>query len=222
MRLLILSHDDDTVTAFRRSSGEMHIHLHLCEEASAARAALEIQRYDALIIDCDDIHAGTTVLKSVRSSRANRAAVVLALLNGGTHDADAIDMGADLVLSKPVSCDRARQELRRLHLMAGRDQRRHPRFAAEGVAYVSSGDTVDRLASIVNLALGGMGLCLHERLDNDDLLRLRFQLPGTSTTIQAQGEIAWADPKGAVGVRFVSLSETSRAELEKWLRVRAG
>jgi DNA-binding response OmpR family regulator len=221
MHLLLLSHDLETVTAFRRSSAEMGIQLYLCEEARDARSALREHRYDAVVIDCDDTHAGRTVLKSVRQGRANRAAVVLAILNGDTHGADAVDMGANLVLNKPVSCDRARQELRRVRALIGNDERQFPRYPAEGTAYVSFGRTIDRRADIRNLALGGMGLHLRDPIEEDEILRLRFQLPGTTTVIQAQGEIVWADPQGGVGIRFVGLAGNSRVELEKWIQARA-
>ena len=221
MHLLLLSHDLETVAAFRRTSGEMGIHLYLCEECQDARSALREHRYDAVAIDCDDTYGGRSVLKSVRQGRANRSAVVLAILNGDTHGADALDMGANLVLSKPVSCDLARQELRRLRALAGKDERRCPRYPAEGVAYVSFGGTIDRRADMVNLATGGMGLRLHDPVGEDEILRVRFQLPGTTTLIQAQGEIVWTDPQGGAGIRFVSLSGNSRMELEKWIQARA-
>jgi ActR/RegA family two-component response regulator len=221
MHLLLLSHDVETVTAFRRSSGEMGIHIYLCDEARDARSALREHRYDAVVIDCDDTHAGRAVLKSVRQGRANRSAVVLAILNGDTQGADAVDMGANLVLSKPVSCDLARQELRRLRALVGNDKRRFPRYPAEGIAYVSFGRTIDRRADMVNLAVGGMGLRLHDPIVEDEILRVRFPLPGTTTVIQAQGEIVWADPRGGIGIRFFSLAGNSRVELEKWIQARA-
>jgi DNA-binding NarL/FixJ family response regulator len=221
MHLLLLSHDLETVAAFRHSSGEMGVHLYLCEEAREARSALREHRYDAVVIDCDDTHAGRTVLKSVRQARANQSAVVLAILNGDTQGADAVDMGANLVLHKPVSCDLARQELRRLRTLVGADERRYARQTTEGTAYVSFGRTVDRRAEISNLALGGMGLRLGDRIVDDEILRVRFQLPGTSTVIQAQGEMVWTDPQGGIGIRFVSLSGEARAALEKWMRARA-
>ena len=162
------------------------------------------------------------MLKSVRQARANHTAVVLAILNGDTHGADAVDMGANLVLNKPVSCALAREELRRLRTLVGADERRFPRYPIEGTAYVSFGRTVDRRADIINLALGGMGLRLSERIVDDEILRVRFQLPGTTTVIQVQGEMVWADPQGGVGIRFVSLSGQARAALEKWIQDRAG
>jgi len=145
---------------------------------------------------------------------------VLAILNGDTQGADALDMGANLVLNKPVSSELARAELRRLRTLVGTDERRFPRYAAQGAAYLSFGQTVDRPAEIVNLALGGMGLRLADRIVEDEILRVRFQLPGTASVVQAQGEIVWTDPQGVVGLRFVSLAGASRAALEKWIQAR--
>ena len=70
--------------------------------------------------------------------------------------------------------------------------------------------------------MAGMGLRFRDPIKEDEILRLRFQLPGTTTVIHAQGEIVWADPQGGVGIRFVSLSGNSRVELEKWIQARAG
>jgi len=222
MHLLLLSHDLETVAAFRSGSGEMGIHLYLCEEAREARSALREHRYDAVVIDCDDTHAGRSVLKSVRQARANRTAVVLAILNGDTQGADAVDMGANLVLNKPISCDLARQELRRLRTLVSVEERRFERYATQGTAYVSFGRTVDRRAEIINVAIGGMGLRLGDRVVDDEIVRVRFQLPGTATVVQAQGEIVWADPQGGVGIRFVSLSGQARAALGKWIQACTG
>ena len=221
MHLLLLSHDTETVTAFRRSSGEMGVDLYLCEEARDARSALREHRYDAIAIDCDDTHAGRMVLKSVRQGCTNRATVVLAILNGDTHGADAMDMGANLVLNKPVSREAARQQLLHLRELMGKDKRSIPRYPAKGTVYVSFGRTIDRGAELVNLAIAGMGICMRERIHDDEIVRLRFQLPGTTAVIQAQGEIVWADPQGVVGIRFISLSGNSRAALETWIQSRA-
>jgi len=222
MHLLLLSHDLETVAAFRSSSGEMGIHLYLCDEAREARSALREHRYDAVVIDCDDTHAGRSVLKSVRQARANRTAVVLAILNGDTQGADAVDMGANLVLNKPISYDLARQELRRLRTLVSVEERRFQRYATQGTAYISFGRTIDRRAEIINLAMGGMGLRLGDRIVDDEIVRVRFQLPGTATVVQGQGEIVWADPQGGVGIRFVSLSGQARAALGKWIQACTG
>jgi len=221
LQMLMLSHDAALVSAFQRTSDESGIELQLCEEAASARAALKQRKYDAVLIDCDDTHAGPAVLKGVRQSLPNRTSLVVAILNGDLHQADAQDMGAHVVLHKPISLDRARLELRNLRGLTGQDQRRSPRYSLKTPVYVSCGRTIDRRAETFNLALGGMGIRLADRLEEDDILRLRFQLPGTAAMIQARGEIAWADPEGRVGIRFVSMPDSTRAEVEKWLTLRA-
>ena len=176
MHLLLLSHDVETVTAFRRSSGEMGVQLYLCEEARDARSALREHRYDAVAIDCDDTYAGRAVLKTVRQAPSNRRTVVLAIVNGDTHGADAIDMGANLVVSKPVSSGRAREELQRLRGLVGADQRRFPRYPAEGTVYLSFGHAIDRRAwkqpDLLAAPYGGGGKVFVEARLEADIVRL--------------------------------------------------
>jgi len=46
---------------------------------------------------------------------------------------------------------------------------------------------------------------------------LRFTLPGTGAALEVQTEIAWADLKGCVGLRFIHVPASSQGLLENWL-----
>jgi hypothetical protein len=50
---------------------------------------------------------------------------------------------------------------------------------------------------------------------------LQFTLPETSLTFEVETEVAWADIKGRVGLRFVKLPESSLQRLEGWLNAQA-
>jgi len=57
-------------------------------------------------------------------------------------------------------------------------------------------------AESTNLSEGGIALLLHHALPKNATPRLRFTLPGTSPVLEVETEIAWADLKGYVGLRF--------------------
>jgi hypothetical protein len=48
-------------------------------------------------------------------------------------------------------------------------------------------------------------------------LKLRFELPGTGTRIQAVGEVRHCLPGVGVGVEFVDLHELARREIQKYV-----
>ena len=52
-------------------------------------------------------------------------------------------------------------------------------------------------------------------------LKLRFELPGTGTRIQAVGEVKHCLPGIGVGVEFVDLHELARVEIDKYVKAMA-
>ena len=53
------------------------------------------------------------------------------------------------------------------------------------------------------------------------LLAFRFQLPDGAVQIEAHGQVAWANPNGQTGVRFIDVAEAVLANLREWLRAAA-
>ena len=46
---------------------------------------------------------------------------------------------------------------------------------------------------------------------------MRFALPGTSTFIRPEAEVAWQNRFGRAGLRFTRLSDLDSEALESWL-----
>jgi hypothetical protein len=61
---------------------------------------------------------------------------------------------------------------------------------------------------------------MHQALPKDAAPRLRFTLPETRSVLEVETEIAWADLKGYVGLRFIDLPASSKELLEAWLNQR--
>jgi hypothetical protein len=70
---------------------------------------------------------------------------------------------------------------------------------------------------LLNLSQGGVGVRLDHELDTRESLQVSFKLPGTRYTVKAQGEIAWTDRQGHVGIRFVDVSARMQKGLQLWL-----
>jgi hypothetical protein len=47
--------------------------------------------------------------------------------------------------------------------------------------------------------------------------RVRFALPGTNETIEAEGQLVWLEPNGRVGARFVDLNSIMQVSLTRWI-----
>src|SRR5271166_3643658 len=101
---LLLSQDPDLVRVIRPTLEKLSIDVEICHEARAAADILISEKFDAVIVDCDDLSGGLEVLQGLRSTPSNKNSVTFAVLNGKrTTTQEAFAMGANFVLQKPIS-----------------------------------------------------------------------------------------------------------------------
>src|SRR5438477_7871953 len=101
---LLLSSDVDLVRILRPTLEKLAIEVEVCQEASAATDILISEKFDAIIVDCDDLKGGLEVLQGLRTTPSNQNSVTFAVLNGKkTTTQDAFAFGANFVLQKPIS-----------------------------------------------------------------------------------------------------------------------
>src|SRR5947209_16416491 len=70
------------------------------------------QRYDAIVVDCENEPNATLLFKSARNSSSNQSSLALALVEGQSGVAKAYRIGANLVLTKPINVEQAKGTLR--------------------------------------------------------------------------------------------------------------
>lgn len=217
MHFLIVTHDAVTEEIFGRITDEMKAVGEFCGDVPSGQSALEQQRFDVVVIDCDDVYRGDWLLGNVHKSLANRTSVVVAVTNGGIQAVDAEDSGADFVLAKPLSPDQVRVDLQRVCQAVAADQRSNKRHPVQLPIFLSFGQVIDRRAEAFNLSLGGIGVRMTEPIEGDDIVQVRFWLPDSATSIRARGEIAWSDREGNTGIKFLGMNPESRGFLADWL-----
>jgi protein TonB len=81
-------------------------------EPFAAVKKLMAQRYDAVVVDCENEPNATLLFKSARNSNSNQSSLALALVEGQSGVAKAYRIGANLVLTKPINVEQAKGTLR--------------------------------------------------------------------------------------------------------------
>src|SRR5882724_12729502 len=105
LKSLVLCTDEKIVRVLRRTLGDLEIDVELCANAEGALRRLTRQRYEAIIVDCDD-PGSADVLRSARSAACNKRAVAVAIVDPAKALRSVFDNGAHFVLYKPVSSER--------------------------------------------------------------------------------------------------------------------
>jgi CheY-like chemotaxis protein len=212
-----LSRDSGVVRVLRPSLEKLAIEVQVFHEAEKARKILVAEKFDAVIVDCDDVRGGVEILRSLRSTPSNKNSVTFAILNGKTTTTqDVFDMGVNFVLQKPISVLNASRCLNAALNFMVSERRRYFRQPVRMLVRVAVGDRELR-ATGTNISEGGLAVFLPEALPKGATPRLKFTLAGTQLAMDVEGELAWADGKGHAGFRFRNVPQSSQQHLEHWL-----
>ena len=214
---LLLSQDPELVRVLRPTLEELSIDVEVCHEARAGADMLIADKFDAIIVDCDDLSGGLALLQALRNTPSNKSSVAFAVLNGKcTTTQQAFGMGANFVLQKPISNLNASRCFHAALNFMLKERRRYFRQPVKmAVKVVLDGKILQ--ATSTNISEGGIALMLREALPKGATPHLKFALPQSDIRMEIEAEVAWTDMKGLVGFRFHHIPKSSQQELEHWL-----
>jgi DNA-binding response OmpR family regulator len=214
---LLVSRDADLLGVLRPALEKISVDIEVCTGSPAGNDILTKRKFDAVIVDCDDLQNGFDLLRSLRQTQSNAKSVAFAVVNGKTTTQEAFQSGANFVLQKPLTpLHAARCFNAALNFMV-RERRRYFRHPVEIPLRISLPHDQELTATSTNVSEGGMAIRVLGELPKDARAQLRFTLPATNISLELKGEVAWADGTGHAGVRFVEVPQSSQYQLEKWL-----
>lgn len=74
---LLLSQDPELVQVIRPTLEQLSIDVEVCQEAAAGASVLSSDKFDAVIVDCDDLSGGLDLLQNLRKTPSNKHSVAL-------------------------------------------------------------------------------------------------------------------------------------------------
>jgi DNA-binding response OmpR family regulator len=214
---LLLSRDVEVFRVLRPTLEKLSIELEICQEAKKASEILISEKFDAVIVDCDDLPGGVEVLEGLRITPSNKNSVTFAIVNGKkTTTQEAFGLGVNFVLHKPLSALNASRCFNAALNFMVRERRRYFRHPVKMPVSIAL-EEKELKATATNLSEGGIALLVHQALPKNAAPRLKFTLPNSTIALDLDSEIAWADLKGYVGLRFRNVPATTQEVLERWL-----
>ena len=217
---LLVCRDAEVVRVLCPTLEKLSIEVEVSPAARSGTEMLKSAKFDAVIIDCDDLQGGAEVLRSLRQTPSNKTSVSFAILNGKTTTQQAFEMGANFVLQKPVTTTGTLRCFNTAMSFMVREKRRYFRCPIELPVKLAFGQSEEMNAVATNLSEGGMAIHFESSLPKKSISKVQFTLPGTKTVMEPRGEIAWADGVGRAGIRFQDVPESARAQLERWIMKR--
>lgn len=215
---LVVSADAEAVAVLSRILADLGVEAERCGDPVAALARVQAQGFDALLVDCQNEPAAMELIVRARKVPANQATLVIALVDSRNDVREVFAQGANFVLYKPVSPERANNSLRAARGLMRRERRRNQRVALYAEANIAYANIEDAIATLVDLSEEGIAVQTERRLPPKCKVYFQFNLPGQVATVRLSGEVMWQDSTGRVGIRFAGVPQTSRRVLQDWLR----
>ena len=219
---LLICSDDRALRVLRSVLGELEIDVEHCADDVSAAKELAQRSYGAVIIDCKD-ERSFGLLSSLRAGKHNSKSMAIAIIEARTNLQAAFKLGANFVVFKPISTEKAKSSFRAARALMKRERRRSVRLQVNIAAYFRFQNGEGEQVSISSLSEGGMAVRFSGAPGKrSGPIAFSFALPDTTTVIEATGTIAWQDSRQHAGIQFASLSDASLQSLKEWLQLQSG
>lgn len=218
LKSLLLSRDPQVIQVLRPTLNKLSISVEVCSGTASANKVLSSEKFDGVIVDCDDLQGGLEVLERLRRGASNKNSVSFAILNGHTRTYRALELGANFVLQKPISALNAMRGFNAALWLMTVERRRYFRHPVEMTVTVVFGQDQKLTATATNISQSGMAIRFHSsELQKGSISKVIFTLPETHVSMETNADLAWADGTGRAGVRFVKMPQSTLEQLQHWL-----
>src|SRR5579862_1645003 len=217
LECLVVTEDPVLLGVMRATLEPRGVSLQFRRDSESAAELASRVHLDGLVMDCD-VRGSGAALDQVRSSRANQQTLILAVVNASLKEREAIELGADFALGKPVQQIRLNNILELAIPKMEREHRRYFRFEVDlPVRFCDQlGQSFVR-GSIQNISEGGLAIKLHDPVKLKGVVSLEFQLPSVEPQFfHGKAEIVWND-SFVMGLRFLYIEKEAAACFHSWL-----
>jgi DNA-binding response OmpR family regulator len=217
LQVLVVSKDDNAADVLSRALATFGVAVERFSDPEVANSRLGEQKFDGLVVDFDEPSVAESLLQSAATAAAGRALITVALAENSSSVRQILKTGAKFVLYKPLNLEQATATLQAATALLKRERRSAIRVPVQAPVQLSVSGSEPLEGILLDLSQDGMDVLAAQPLEATALVGLRFTLPDGSLEIDAHGEVAWANPNGQCGVRFLDLPEEVSGKLKEWL-----
>jgi len=221
LQLLILSQDSRLVGLVRAALQDLGVvGCYFDTDSTRALEVLRDRHFDGIILDCNDLACSEVLSTRIRRGPSNRQTPVIAIVNDATDIGGTQSSGANFNVCKPVSPATLKAHLNKAFDAMQREHRRYFRYAVSLPLFVGAAKESFASGSLINVSAEGLAILLQKSPRLEGAVSLRFDLPSIDPyRIDAEGEVAWIDAEGRLGIKLLHMPAEARRKYAEWLDV---
>jgi diguanylate cyclase (GGDEF)-like protein/PAS domain S-box-containing protein len=212
---LLVSADPVTIQQFSFVLRDLSISPDACQDAASAGLLLKSRKFDAVIVDLQLGEESGLILDEVHLSASNRTAVSFGIGNS-SEPAGAFRKKSQFIFERPLSPQSIHETLKPAYGLILTERRRYFRCPVSVPVVIRRESGQEIRCNCVNISGAGMALSTQVPLVPGESVRVEFTLPDHQAPLLAGSTLCWSK-RGHLGVRFVSMSDEDKAELQVWL-----
>jgi len=213
---LLVSADPVTIQQFSLALRELSISPDACQDAGSAALLLKRRKFDAVIVDLQLGEQSGHILDEARLSPSNRTAVTFGIGDNDAEVTSAFRKKSQFVFERPLSPQSIHKTLKPAYGLILRERRRYFRYPVSIPVIIQRESGQEIRCNSVNISGGGMALSMQVPAVPGENVGVQFTLPDHEAPLLAESAICWSKT-GHLGVRFVSMSDEHKSELQVWL-----
>ena len=213
---LVVSADPPALHLFSHALHELSLSTDLCGEAPTDIRLLNRRKFEAVIVDLQLGEQTGLILDEVHHSSSNKTAVTFGISNNDATATAAFRKKSQFVFERPLSAQSIHKTLKSAFGLILRERRRYFRYPISLPVIIQRPSRQEIRCNSINISEGGMALSTKVPMVPGENVRVQFTLSDHEAPVLAESTICWSKT-GHLGVRFVSVSEEHRSELQTWL-----
>ncbi len=217
IRALLVSPDSAMASLFSEVFDEIGVATCSCANEGQAAEALSDSKFEALVLDFDNLSPAVPFIRSVRESSSSRDAIVFAVATEMAARQRAFADGANFAFERPFLVPQIKQALQTAYSLMLRDRRRYFRCPIECPIKLTRKDGFDVEGTTINISGRGAAVKIPAPLEAGELLSLSFKVPEADLSVDAFGSVVWDDKHGKAGITFECTSFDVGHRLAAWL-----
>jgi DNA-binding response OmpR family regulator len=214
---LLIGPDSAMSRLFAKIFEEIGITAQSCSDDSRVAGILSNSKFEALVLDFDNVDAGVSIICKLRECSSSKDAIVFAVATAMSTRQRAFAGGANFAFGRPFVLAEIRNALQTAYSLMLRDRRRYFRCPVEYPVQITRTSGQKLQGKTINVSGNGMAAVLPCNLQVGERVELSFAMSEAELAIHAGGTVVWDDKHGKTGINFECTSAEVGTRLAAWL-----